>query len=202
VSSLLLVCSLRHTAVLTSKATPSLLTRGCTKLEFVYVFVRVSACLPVSFCLYVCVGAQPAVDTKQRSSSAMEEGTSAVTPGAATHRCHFCSAHTKAFQELNKPNPHQVESENLVIEEEGAEEFGGRETREGIVREFNGLEQHPTSGTGKGEGHAQAGNAGNVEDSGTLRVFGSARAGDYEPHLLENNNMSWTKVILADCMKS
>lgn len=172
-------------------------------------FVRVSACLLCCIhelvgacpCPFVCVGAQPAVDTKQRSSSAMEEGTSAVTPGAATHRCHFCSAHTKAFQELNKPNPHQVESENLVIEEEGAEEFGGRETREGIVREFNGLEQHPTSGTGKGEGHAQAGNAGNVEDSGTLRVFGSAR-GDYEPHVLENNNMSWTKVILADCMKS
>ena len=132
----------------------------------------------------------------------MEERTSAATPGAATHRCHFCSAHTQAFQKLNKPNPHQVESENLVIEEEGAEEFGGRETREGIVREFNGLEQHPRSGTGEGEGHAQAGNAGNVEDSGTSRVFGSARAGDYEPQVLENSIMSWTKVSLADCMKS
>ena len=102
-SSLLLVCSLRHTAVLTSKATPSLLTRGCTKLEFVYVFVRVSACLPVSVCLYVCVGAQPAVDTKQRSSSAMEEGTSAATPGAAPHRCLFRSAHT--FDELKNQIP-------------------------------------------------------------------------------------------------
>lgn len=158
-------------------------------------------CLPACLCPFVCMsvwvrGAQPAVDTKQRSSSAMEEGLSADTPGAAMHRCHFRSART--FQELNKPNPHQVESENLVIEEE----FGGRETRQGIVREFNGLEQHPTSGTGEGEGHAQAGNAGHVDDSGTLRVFGLVRAGDYEAQDLESSNMSWTKVSLADCIKS
>ncbi len=171
-------------------------------------FVRVSACLLCCIhelvgacpCPFVCVGAQPAVDTKQRSSSAMEEGTSAATPGAAPQRCLFRSAHT--FDELKKPNPHQVESENLVIEQEGAEEFCGRETREGIVREFNWLEQHPTSGTGEGEGHAQAGNAGNIEDSGTLRVLGSAGTGDYEPKVLENSNMSWTKVSFADCIKS
>jgi hypothetical protein len=111
VSSPLLFCSLRHKAVLTSKATPWLLPCGCSKLEFVYVFVRVSACLLCCIhelvgacpCPFVCVGAQPAVDTKQRSSSAMEEGTSAATPGAAPQRCLFRSAHT--FDELKNQIP-------------------------------------------------------------------------------------------------